>query len=90
MSTPCGKRGHFYEEWVQGEGWERALVRAEECPRISPDFLRQERLSLGELWYRQEYECEFVEDGTQVFGDAWIQRAITSEVRPLWETLLSG
>jgi hypothetical protein len=87
MSTPAGKRGHFYEEWMQGVGWERVLVRAEECPRIHPDFLRQERLSLGDLWYRQEYECEFVEDAAQVFGDDWIRRAITNEVKPLWESL---
>jgi len=85
MSTPFGRRGHFWEEWTRGEGWERVLVRAEECPRISPDFLRQERLSLGDLWYRQEYACEFVEDETQVFSDDWIRRAITSEVKPLWE-----
>jgi hypothetical protein len=28
-------------------------------PRISADFLAQERRGLGESWFRQEYECAF-------------------------------
>src|ERR671916_2087683 len=34
LSTPYGKRGMFYEEWSQGEGWECYEVPALECPRI--------------------------------------------------------
>jgi hypothetical protein len=35
LSTPYGKQGIFFEEWGQGEGWERYEVLARECPRIS-------------------------------------------------------
>lgn len=84
MSTPFGQRGHFYEEWARGEGWERVLVRAEACPRIAPAFLAAERASLGELWYRQEYECEFIADAAQVFRDDLVRGALSREVQPLW------
>ena len=43
LSTPYGKRGVFYEEWTGGHGWERYEVPASQCPRISEDFLEEER-----------------------------------------------
>ena len=64
LSTPRGKGGFFYENWEHGgEEWERATVRATECARISAKFLEEERKQLGDAWFRQEYMCEFVEDG---------------------------
>jgi hypothetical protein len=76
LSTPFGRRGWFAQEW-HGEGsWQRVRVTAEECPRISPAFLVEERRALGEDWYRQEYGCEFVEGGTTpLFPAAWLDRA---------------
>jgi hypothetical protein len=65
LSTPYGKRGVYYDEWhsVTSE-WERYEVPASDCPRISPEFLEEERAALP-LWvYRQEYECSF-EDNPQ-------------------------
>src|SRR5215213_10695097 len=53
LSTPYGKRGVFFEEWSQGEGWERYEVPAGECPRISKGFLAEERRALPRLVYRQ-------------------------------------
>jgi len=47
LTTPQGKRGVFYEEWTGGRGsWERYEVPAEECPRITPEFLEEEREAL--------------------------------------------
>ena len=40
LSTPFGKRGWFYQEYTEGEGWKRVKITAYECPRISRDFLR--------------------------------------------------
>src|SRR5580700_9285044 len=69
LSTPFGKRGFFYENWAGGsEDWARTAVPATECGRISGAFLEEERRQLGDLWFRQEYLCEFIEDGQQVFG----------------------
>lgn len=62
MSTPFGKRGHFHAEWTNGgEVWERVEINAEDCPRITPEFLAEERKSMPESWYLQEYFCKFVE-----------------------------
>jgi intein/homing endonuclease len=57
LSTPLGKRGWFYEEWTGANRWDRVRVEASSCPRISPEFLAEERKALGDRWYRQEYEC---------------------------------
>jgi hypothetical protein len=60
LSTPYGRRGFFWEAWARGgDDWARIEVPAERIPRISPEFLAQERRGLGASWYRQEYECSF-------------------------------
>ncbi len=86
MSTPWGKRGVFYEEWTNGKGWERYEVSAAECPRISPEFLEEEREVLPSWVYRQEYECSFEETEDQVFTTEMVERAVSSEVTPLFES----
>jgi terminase large subunit-like protein len=85
LSTPYGKRGVFYEEWASGHGWDRYEVSAIRCPRISPEFLEEERQALPSWVYRQEYECSFEETEDQVFTTDMIDRAVTSEVKPLFE-----
>ena len=60
LSTPNGQRGFFYEAWVGERQWKRVQIKAENCPRISEEFLAQERLELRGDIYRQEYECEFL------------------------------
>jgi hypothetical protein len=84
LSTPFGKRGVFYEEWTGGEGWERYTVTASECPRIPPEFLEEERKTLGPWWFAQEYECRFMDTVDQVFATEVIDKAITDEVAPLF------
>ncbi len=84
LSTPYGKRGVFYEEWTGGVGWERYEVPARECPRISEAFLEEERQAVPPWVYRQEYECSFEETEDQVFTTDMIDRAVTSEVKPLF------
>jgi hypothetical protein len=59
LSTPFGRRGFFYGSWVSDETWLRVEVPASRCPRISADFLAEERRALGEWWFRQEYLCAF-------------------------------
>ena len=34
-------------------------MTAEECPRIPPEFLEEERATMGNRWFRREYLCEF-------------------------------
>ena len=71
LTTPAGKRGEFYRAWTEGEGWTRVRVPASQCPRLSKEFLDEEKRELGPQMYRQEYELEFVEDaGVRVPGRA--------------------
>ena len=85
MSTPFGKRGFFYEAWEKGgPEWERVAVPATECPRIPAEFLEEERVAMGERWFRQEYLCEFVDANDVVFRREEVDRAITDEVKPLF------
>jgi hypothetical protein len=60
LSTPYGKRGFFYQAWANGgPEWHRVEVPAGNVPRITADFLDDERRNLGESWFRQEYCCSF-------------------------------
>ena len=84
LSTPYDKRGVFYEEWISSHNWERYEVPASECPRISEEFLEEERRVLSSWVYRQEYECSFEETEDQVFTTEMVEQAVTSEVTPLF------
>jgi Terminase large subunit, T4likevirus-type, N-terminal len=86
LSTPYGKRGVFFEVWEGGLQWERYEVPASQCPRISEEFLEEERASLPPFIFRQEYECSFEETEDQVFTTDMIDRAVTGEVKPLFGT----
>jgi hypothetical protein len=63
---------------------ERVSVPATECPRIPPSFLEEERASMSERCFRQEYLCEFGEAEDALFSRELIERAITDEVKPLF------
>jgi hypothetical protein len=85
LSTPFGRRGWFFEEWEGGNAWERVRIRADECPRIPAEFLAEERRSLGERWFAQEYLCSFEQMVGAVFSPSAIQAALSDEIRPLLE-----
>lgn len=79
LSTPRGKRGSFYREWIGGGDWKRIKITADKCKRIRAEFLARERARMGESMYLQEYFCEFVETLDAVFSDDDIQRAMNTE-----------
>ncbi len=80
LSTPFGKRGFYHSEWDQGVGWHRIEVPATECPRISPEFLEQEKRTVGEYWFQQEFMCQFMDAQTAAFGYDDVQAAMSEEV----------
>jgi hypothetical protein len=85
VSTPLGKRGFFYTEFTNPKNaakWERITAPVSACPRIPKEFLEEERL-LGEEYFAQEYECQFVEDGRFLFTDADIRKLYKSDIEPL-------
>ena len=76
MSTPNGKRGFFHAEWTAGgEQWQRIRATAEECPWIDAEFLDDERKSMTDAMFRQEYMCEFGEAEGRVFSQESIDAA---------------
>jgi hypothetical protein len=79
-----GKRGWFYEAWIGDESWHRVRVPASECPRISHEFLADERRELGAMRFSEEYELSWNEPDENMFATALIDRAFTADVRPLW------
>jgi len=84
MSTPCGKRGFFWEAWERGgPEWERIRAPGNECGRIERKFLEEERETMGERRFAQEYMCEFGETEGGMFERDMVERAITREVEVL-------
>jgi hypothetical protein len=84
LTTPYGRRGVFFEEWTGEGAWERYEVPASQCPRISEEFLEEERRALPRRVFRQEYECSFEETEDQVFSYEDVTSALTDEVTPLF------
>jgi hypothetical protein len=60
-----------------------SILTADQCPRISKEFLAEERQALGERWYRQEYLCSFEDTVDAVFAWEDIRAALSPAVRPL-------
>ena len=90
LSTPAGKRGFFHQAWTsENEGWEKISVTGQECPRITADFLEQEKKAIGEFWFRQEYLCEFLEPEGSLFSLEEIEDAFSDEVEG-WDISIRG
>lgn len=83
LSTPFGQRGWFFDAWENGEGWERYKVTADMCPRISKEFLEEEKKALGARWFEQEYLCNFAENIGAVFSPVYINQMFADDLEPL-------
>ena len=85
MSTPFGKRGFFFDGWHDsGDEWRRVKVTAQECPRMSPEQLEQQKRAMGDMFFRQEFLCEFVDTEEQTFAYDLIHNAFDDGVEPLF------
>lgn len=60
--------------------WEYFEVRAEDCPRIPPEFLEEERASMGDWWFQQEYGCKFQDAQGAAFRSQDIERIVSPGV----------
>lgn len=84
LSTPFGTRGFYYAAWRDRARWDYYEVPATDCPRISPEFLAEERATMGEWWFEQEYMCRFMDAQTAAFRSEDIERIVSKEVE-LWQ-----
>ena len=87
LSTPWVKSGFFYDIWVDEEDdeWQKFMVPATECPRLSPEFLAREKKRMGDLWFRREYMCEFVEGDETLFSFDLIRSAFEDKVKTYYD-----
>jgi hypothetical protein len=85
LSTPRGKRGFFHDVWTEGgDDWNRTRIEARECPRISEQWLEREKEAMPSFWFRQEFECEFVESVDSVFSFAEVQATLSAKLEPFY------
>ena len=85
LTTPWGKRGFFFNEWITEDGSSaRVKVSATECPRIAPDFLERERATMPARWFRQEYECSFEDLADAAFGADLVAGLVDRSIVPLF------
>jgi len=75
LSTPWGRDHIFYRSFKNPNYWSQH-VSAEECPRISGEFLEEQRRDIGELRYKMEYEAEFVEGENCFFSQDLLRECV--------------
>lgn len=80
LSSPFGTRGFFYEAYKHRANWDYYEVPANECPRISAEFLAEEKESMGDWWFNQEYMCKFMDAQSAAFRAEDIERIVDREV----------
>ena len=73
-------RGFFYDAWKNRHKWDYFEVKATECPRISAEFLAEEKESMGEYWFNQEYMCQFMANEMSAFREEDIDRIIGRDI----------
>jgi len=91
LSTPLGQRGWFWEAWKQCEDaqrdgklepYKRFKRTCWDCPRLDREFAERERLLIGDHWFQQEYECEFLSNVGAVFRAEDVERSLQSKEEP--------
>ena len=85
MSTPYGRRGFFYREWMHGgDDWLRIEAPATECPRIPARFLEEEREKKGERLFGQEYICQFLQSEDCLFRQEDLDACFRDDLEPIF------
>ena len=60
----------------EGDAWAKFSVPGTECSRFPAKRLEAERKRVGDLSFRQEYMCEFVAMGQQLFDPDLLNGAL--------------
>ncbi len=84
LSTPQGKRGFFHREWSRGgDAWMRVHVPATANRRVRPAWIEEERISMPDSRFRQDYLCEFLQPDNAIFRTEDIQALFRDDIEPL-------
>ncbi len=85
LSSPNGRRGHFFKIWSEGGlDWERFSVSIHDCSRISKDWIEREKAQTPAHRWAAEFECQFADTTDSLFAYALIQSAFSDDVKPLF------
>jgi len=91
LSTPFGTRGFYYEAYknrledrLNGKPWEYYEVPATECKRIPPEFLEEQKESMGEWFFMQEFMCKFMDSQTSAFRSEDIEQIVKHDLS-VWD-----
>jgi hypothetical protein len=69
ISTPNGRHGWWYQAWSGSSmRWTRVTVIAEECSRISAEFLEEQRQIMPTWMFAQEFEGAFGDGDRAAFS----------------------
>ena len=78
-STPCGKQGFFWKAFnpleEMSKRFKKWKISSEDCPRHKKEFLEQQKSSMSQMEYAQEYLAEFLDELRRYFSDALIKSA---------------
>ena len=79
-STPFGQRGFFWREWRNPgfKKWRHAIDDSLTLGRVTPAFVEGERRK-GDLYFRQEYGCEFLGGVQTLFSRTELENALIDE-----------
>jgi len=81
-------------QWAQlqqkDDEWSRYRVIGEECERIPPKFLEDEREAVGPYWYRQEYCCQFLDTVDSYFDSVALDRSLDWDGERLFQDVEEG
>lgn len=80
LATPKGKRGFYYDAYLHRREWDYFEISADQCPRISQEFIEEERRTYGDAYVAQEYYNQFLDNVRGAFYDEDIQAAFSEEV----------
>jgi hypothetical protein len=74
LSTPNGKQGYFYNMWENhDDSWLAIRRTALDNPRISKEFLEEQRASMSPLAFKTEFMCEFLDAEEQLISTDMIE-----------------
>lgn len=84
MEQMKAKREYFYKEEEHRNDWEYYEVPATECKRIPPEFLEEQKESMGEWFFMQEFMCKFMDSQTAAFRSEDIECIVKHDLS-VWD-----
>lgn len=83
LSTAYGKQGWYFDAWDNDPSWHKENITADQCPRISKEFLEAEKRKMPERLFLQEYTNQFLEPADSVFRWEDIEAMVDPTVQSL-------